>query len=208
VRLRIGDIPLDPAFDPTPPAWTRLREPSVAVLISLAMVLAMLLVLLLGGLWLGAIRPRLPDSASVNLDLRVAAVAILAICVLLLAHELLHALALVGASDGHTVLGFWPSRFLFYAQRLGEVGRIRSVVVGLAPFAVLSLAPFALAPLFPKAVGWLALLSVANGAGSAADLIGVALIILGTPRGAVIRNQGYETWWRPDRQAHRPEARP
>jgi hypothetical protein len=133
---------------------------------------------------------------SVELTLGSLLLAIGGLALLMLAHEGLHALALRGAGAGSTVLGFWPSHFVFYAHRFGEFSRARSVVVGLAPLIALSVVPFALALLAPGMGLWLAVLSVLNAAGASGDVIGVTLVLLGTPRGAALRNQGYATWWR------------
>jgi hypothetical protein len=207
MQLRVGGIPLDTSFEPSAPDWNRLREPSAALLIASATLLAVVLVVVFGGAWLALLRPHIPDSVSLTIDLRVFALFAGGLVFLLVSHELLHAAALAGAGEGDTVLGVWPSHFVFYAHRFGEVGRARSVVVGLAPLVTLTVVPFALASVFPHSAGWLAVVSVANTAGSAADLIGVVLVLLGTPGGAVIRNQGYETWWRPAQQRHQPDSR-
>jgi len=39
-------------------------------------------------------------------------------------------------------------------------------------------------------------LSVVNTLGSAADLIMLLLLVRQVPPGAIIRNQGFATWWR------------
>lgn len=197
MRLHLGGIPLDPDFDPAPPEWNRLREPSAGVVVALALPLSAVLVIAFGAAWLAMLHPRVPDSLSVELTLRQALLAVTGLALLMLAHEGLHALALGGAGPGSTVIGFWPSHFVFYAHRFGQVGRARSVLVGLTPLLVLSVVPLALAPLMPGISLWLAVISVLNAAGASGDLIGVTLVLLGTPPGAALRNQGYATWWRP-----------
>lgn len=197
MQFHVGGIPVDPDFDPSPPVWSRLREPKAGLLVGLATAFAVVLALVFGGAWLAFLHARIPDSLTLSIDLAALALFLGALATLIVVHESLHALALARAGEGSIVIGVWPSHFVFYAHKFGEVGRARSLAVGLAPFALLSVVPFALAPLVHGIAGWLAALSVLNAAGSAGDLIGVALIVIGTPRGAVLRNQGYDTWWRP-----------
>jgi hypothetical protein len=207
LQFHVGGIPVDPSFDPSPPVWSRLREPKAGLFFALATVFAVVLALAFGGVWLALLRPRVPDSLTLNIDLAALALFLGVMAALIVVHEALHAIVLAGAGDGDVVIGVWPSRFVVYAGRFGEVGRARSLAVGLAPFVVLSVLPFALAPLVHGIAGWLAALSVLNAAGSAGDLIGVALIVIGTPRGAIIRNQGYDTWWRPPNQGIEQNAK-
>jgi hypothetical protein len=197
LKLHLGGVPLDPDFDPASPEWDRLREPSASVMLAFALPLSVLLAIAFGSAWLVMLHPPIPDSLSLELSLGPLLLAVAGLALLMLAHEGLHSLALLGAGAGSTVIGFWPSHFVFYVHRFGEVSRARSVLVGLAPLLVLSVVPFAVAPFVPGIGPWLAIISVVNAAGASADLIGLTLVLLGTPRGAVLRNQGYATWWRP-----------
>jgi hypothetical protein len=197
LRLHLGGIPLDPDFHPGPPEWSPLREPSAGVMLTVALPVSLVMVLVFGAAWLAMLRPHVPASLSFELTLGPLLMAVGGLAVLMLAHEGLHALALVGAGEGSTLLGYWPSHFVFFAHRFGEVGRARWVLVGLAPLLVLSVVPFFVALLAPGIGLWLAVISVLNAAGASGDLIGVTLVLLGTPRGAVLRSQGYATWWRP-----------
>jgi hypothetical protein len=165
-------------------------------MLAFALPLSAVLVLSFGAVWLAVLRPSVPDSLSFELTLGPLLLAVGGLALLMLAHEGLHALALIGAGAGSTVIGFWPSHFVFYVHRFGEVSRARSVLVGLAPLLALSVVPFAVALLVPAVGPWLAVVSVLNAAGASGDLIGVALVLIGTPRSAVLRSQGYATWWR------------
>jgi hypothetical protein len=115
----------------------------------------------------------------------------------ILLHEMLHALPLAAAGRSENlVLGFWPRHFAPYVAYTGALPLKTQLLSGALPLAVLSVVPLLVALVVPSAAWWLALLSVLNVLGSAADLIMLLLLFRQVPRDAVIRNQGFSTWWR------------
>jgi len=122
---------------------------------------------------------------------------LLAAVALLLAHELLHAVALLrfGTSSA-TTLGFWPKWMTPYISHKGELPRGRNILVALMPFLVLSIVPLVWGFAFPPAPLWAVALSVLNGIGASADLVAAMLIAVQVPASALVRNRAHETWWR------------
>ncbi len=54
--------------------------------------------------------------------------------------------------------------------------------------------------LLHSAPPWAIALATLNGFGASADLVGAVLILAQVPRSGVVRNRGYETWWRGGRE--------
>ena len=116
--------------------------------------------------------------------------------VLLPVHELSHAVCYPNSPGEDVVIGFSRRLGMFYAGFNGEISRTRSTVVYLFPFLVLSILPFLVALSFDLDSEWLALCSIINAGFSGADLYSAALIISQVPRGASVRNNGWNTYWR------------
>jgi len=111
-------------------------------------------------------------------------------------HESLHALAMPHYGlTRQTLIGVWPTRLLFYAAHMDAMPRNRFLWVFAVPFLVLSLVPLlgcALLQVGPAAV---VVVSVINGACACGDLLGIGMIAWQVPRHALVRNQGWQTWW-------------
>jgi hypothetical protein len=198
VRFRLGPVPDNPAFHPENEGWTRLDEPSFGRLMVLAVPLSVLLTAGMLFAW-GAVA----RAGGMDAEVRVAvtpAVALeylLVFAALVLAHELAHAVSLPqGGRSASTTLGFWPRVLTPYVSHQRELSRKRQIAVALAPFLLLSVVPVAAGFLLSSAPAWLVALSVLNAFSSSGDLIGAGLAVSRIPASAVVRNKGYETWWR------------
>ncbi len=137
------------------------------------------------------------DSFELTISLPGLLAAATAVVGFILLHEALHALPamIAGASSG-VVVGFWPRHLVPYVAYTGSLSREAQLVSGASPFVVLTLLPFVVSLAIPAVAWWMVGLSVLNVLGSAADLIMLWLLMRQVPRGAVIRNQGFTTWWR------------
>lgn len=194
----MGPIPEDTSFDPQADGWVMLHEPPPTRLMLLAVPLGMVLAAGLALLWSTIVTVRPPaDSFSMTITLPGLLAAIAALLAFLLLHELLHALPQVlSGSSEPVVIGFWPRYMAPYVAYLGPLSREAQLVSGVMPLLVLTLLPFAVALVAPAMVPWMAGLSILNVLGSAADLVGLVLIVRQVPPRAILRNQGHVTWWR------------
>lgn len=128
---------------------------------------------------------------------------LLALPLLLVAHELLHALCHPGwGLSSRTTLGVWPARGFFYAHYAGTLTRERLVVVALAPLLALSAAPLATWALFhaqlsPATASDLLIWAVVHSALCGGDLLSVAFLAAFIPAGALIQSKGDRAYWRP-----------
>lgn len=122
---------------------------------------------------------------------------LLAFVVITVVHELIHAVVhpMAGRSS-HTVLGFWPSRILFYAHYDGELSRNRFVAILLMPLFVISIVPLVVAALVGASSGWVAFASSFNALMACVDILGAGLLLFQIPATAIVRNQGWKTYWR------------
>src|SRR5713101_6269353 len=104
MRLHLGPIPDSPAFVPDK-SWHLMHEPTPWVMQLLALPLGIVLSIALAVLWLSLtpLGQAPPPSAAELFGALVAMVP---------AHEALHVAA--HPRTGDSILGFWPSRLLFY----------------------------------------------------------------------------------------------
>jgi hypothetical protein len=112
-------------------------------------------------------------------------------------HELIHTLAhpYNGRSD-NTILGFWPSKMVFYAHYNGVLSRQRFITILVVPFIVISIPPLLLCIFFSIDSFFLMFVSVFNALCSCVDLLGVILLFLQVPSAAVTRNKAWKTYYR------------
>ncbi len=113
-----------------------------------------------------------------------------------LLHELLHAVPvmLTGSRDD-LVIGFWPRHFVPYFATLGAVPRNIQLVSGALPFVSLTLMPLLIATGLSVHGLWSVAISSLNAAACGADLVVFVLYCRQIPATAMVRNQGYSTWW-------------
>jgi hypothetical protein len=210
MRFCLGPIPEDATFDPVADGWTRLREPRPGLVMLVAIPLGILMAGVLALAWSAIVPLEMSGGTfSFTITLPGLLLALLSLAGLIAAHELLHAVpAMVyGTSDG-VVIGFWPRYLAPYVAYLGVVPRRAQLLSGVAPLVVLTALPLVVALILPAAALPMAAVSVANVAGSAADLLMLALLWRQVPTDALVRNNGHATWWR-QRSAERatPDVR-
>ena len=198
MRIRIGPLPVDVAFNPEQNGWQKLKTPSFDIFLLLAIPISVLLTAGVLSLWSLVNRVHgMKDQLNFVLAPRVLLGSLLALVALVLLHELSHALALPGFGlTPATTLGFWPQKFTPYVDYQGELSRDRYTLAGMMPFMLLSILPILVGLLFAWTPLWLVLLSSLNAFFSAGDLIGTLQLVLQTRRSTIIRSQGLDTWWR------------
>jgi hypothetical protein len=164
----------------------------------MALPVSVLLVAALSAAWNVVLRMHgAPSALSGVVTPGVAGLLQLGCAAIILVHEVIHVLALphLGLTDD-AVLGFWPQTLTPYVSYEGETSRGRQIAVGLAPFLALSVAPLLAAAVSGWAPLWVVAVSLLNGLGASADLVGVALVVWQVPRRGRARSKGLATWWR------------
>lgn len=142
------------------------------------------------------------DGFSMTITLPGVLVGTLLLMGFVLLHELLHAVpVMLTSSWDDLVIGFWPRHFTPYFATLGSVPRNVQLVSGVLPLLVLTLLPMLVAAGLAVHSLWLLALSALNAAGCGADLIALALYSRQIPSKAMVRNQGYSTWWKESSEA-------
>src|SRR6185503_13338146 len=102
-----------------------------------------------------------------------------------------------GSGDSaDSVLGFWPSRLLFYAHYVGELTRARFIAILLMPLLIISFVPLVVCAIIGHSSGLLAFSSALNALCACGDIFGVGLLLFQIPSDARVRNQGWRTYWR------------
>jgi hypothetical protein len=186
MRLHIGEIPDSPDFIPDD-TWTPIVEPTPWVMQALSLPVGLALALVLGILWM-TLTPLLhgpPPSAGTSVG---------AILVIVPVHEALH--LLMHPRTGDSIIGFWPSRLLFYTHYHNQLVCRRYLAVLLMPVVVVSLVPLAACALTASASPFLGVMSVGNAVFASSDLFAVALLLAQVPPRAMLRNKGWRVWWK------------
>jgi Putative zincin peptidase len=184
MRVWIGPPPQDPDFRPELQGWTPLKEPSPWAFQLLAAPIGLLTLAALCVAW------GLVASGALSLTFP-----LLALIGVIPIHELVHAAAHPGFGLRRaSILGFWPSRLVFYAHFVDAMPRDRFLLILIMPLLVISVVPLACG-LLSVVPGWVAVASVWNGLLSCGDILGMLLVAAQVPRTAVVRNRGWFTWW-------------
>jgi hypothetical protein len=117
--------------------------------------------------------------------------------ILIPVHELVHLVFHPhSGSSSQSVLGFWPSKCLFYANYLGEMSRSRLITILLAPLLVISFGPLIVCAGMGASSIPLAIASTLNAFFGCVDITGTGLLLFQVPTKAIVRNQGYNTYWK------------
>ena len=187
MRFHVGPPPENPEFDPAAGGWIKLKEPTPWLMQLAAVPIA----LIVGAMLVLAVR-QLGELKDISLG------SLLIILVLMFpVHELIHALLHPGNGCSHdTVLGVWPKKIIFYAHYDSAWSRSRFHAVLLGPFLVLSVVPLSVEAVLRTNLTWIAWLSILNGMASCGDIF-ACFLLFQVPRTAMLRNQGYYTWWQP-----------
>ncbi|GAB1394878.1 hypothetical protein MASR1M60_30420 [Rhodocyclaceae bacterium] len=99
-------------------------------------------------------------------------------------------------SSTPTTYGVIPRSLTCYAHYDASVTRSRVVVILLTPFIGLTFIPLLIATIWPSIALIAVFIAVLNASFSALDLLNARLVLRRTPFGALIRNQGWQSYWR------------
>jgi hypothetical protein len=202
MKLHIGGIPNDPDFDPEAEGWHSFDEPGPwaiqLVTIPIALMVAIFLMVCFN-----AVIPQAIYRSKLLLLVFELWQPFLAIIVLVPLHEFIHALCYPRTGkDDDILIGIWPQKVLVYAFFKGTMTRQRFTFTMITPFLVLSFVPVLIVaashnlPKNPQIMTFLVVLSILNGIASCGDILGVALALWRIPRTAIIRNQGWKSYWK------------
>jgi hypothetical protein len=121
-------------------------------------------------------------------------------------HELAHAwMHPQRGRSAATLFGFWPGKLMLFVHFDGELPRDRFLATLAAPLVLLTVLPWAVCAALRMAPFPVITLTALNAVGACLDLFGFILVASQVDRRAVVRNQGYRTWWRRaggDRRGH------
>jgi hypothetical protein len=186
MRLHIGEIPDSPDFVPDE-SWTVMVEPTPWVMQVVALPVGLTLALALGVLWMVLTPVGHGPAPSVG-------ECVGALLGIVPAHEALH--LVMHPRTGNSIIGFWPSRLLFYTHYHNRLPCRRYLAVLLTPVVVLSFVPLAACALTATASAFLAVASVGNAVFASGDLLAVGLLLAQVPPHATLRNKGWRVWWK------------
>lgn len=186
MRFRVGSIPECPEFV-VDDSWMPLREPTPWMMQLIAVPIGIFVCAIFVLLW-AAIGVS-PESNP--------GITILSVIGMIVIHELLHAAVHPGwGLTQQTLIGFWPAKFLFFAHYTGAMSRNRFLLVLVTPLLVLSVAPLIWSTTSNHKPFWLAFVSCLNALSACGDILGIIIVWWQVPRNAIVRNQGYFTYWK------------
>lgn len=189
MRFHWGSIPEAPGFHPEAGGWKPLREPSPWPAQLLALPIAIGVGLAAAAAW--------PFIAPSGISGGQPWALLAAILLLVPIHELVHVAFHPGfGASPSTVLGVWPAKALLYAHYCDELPRNRFLAILAAPLLFLTVVPMVLCSVLSVAPAAVVVFTVLNGVVTCVDLFGFGLVAAQVPGAAVVRNQGYRTWWR------------
>ncbi|MAE61459.1 MAG: hypothetical protein CMJ49_08905 [Planctomycetaceae bacterium] len=189
MRFKLGPLPANEAFSPLETGWRRSREPGAVWLQVIAVPAAVVLVAVFG-LALGMFT--WSGSIDVNMNLMR-----WGIVIMIPIHELVHAVTTPGwGMSDKTVVGFWARRLLPYAVYTEALTRRQIMWLILMPFVALSVVPAAVQLALGVDSEVLTHLVVINAGLCSGDIPLAFVFWFGTPRGALVRNKGYDSYWK------------
>jgi hypothetical protein len=191
MKFHFGKIPDAVDFSPEKENWTSLKEPTPWLVQLLALPIGLALAALFLHLWVH-LAPAIIHNLSTILNS-----IFIGIPFTIIIHELIHTLAHPqnGRSD-NTILGFWPSKMVFYAHYGGILSKQRFITILVLPFIFISILPLILCIFFSIDSYFLMFVSVFNALCSCVDLLGVIIIFFQVPSAAIMRNKVWKTYYR------------
>jgi hypothetical protein len=194
MRLHFGAIPSSPDF--TPDAfWKPLKTPSPRleklVFLSISIVAAVVVAVL----WL-AITPLQVQDVTSTMSLSGFLVSFAGMVVV---HELLHvAVHPMSGRSPESIMGFDPSpaKGGFYGHYCGEMSRNRFLAILLMPLFIITIVPLLVSAVAQVTSGWVAFISTFNSFCACADILDSGLVLFQIPATAIVRQQGWRTYWR------------
>ena len=199
MNLRWGPVPDNDAFDPESEGYVALWEPSESTFLAASIPVSFVLFVALALAW-DAWWPATGCYLLSPVDL------LLGIVASIVVHEWVHALTLPDQGAGeNTLFGFYWRQMIFYTHYEGAIDRERFLVTLVSPFVMLSIVPLVFCAALGEPSTLLRFISILNGLGSSADILGFFLVLRGIPKNAIVRNKGWKTWWQP---LERPEGQP
>lgn len=197
MRFHVGAIPESLDFHPETDGWNSLREPSPLLFQLWAMPVAVLNMVVLQALWKLLVPPfQATGGPWVGIGL------LLVLLFFIPVHEVIHALAVPSGISEKTIIGAWPQKLLFYAHYDGAMPRNRFLLVFVAPFMVLSVLPVFVAAFIARLLSdgtlpfILHVLVFLNGLAACGDVLAMGMIWKQVPKKALMRNQGWKTYWK------------
>jgi hypothetical protein len=188
MRFIRGPIPEEHDFQPAEQGWNSIREPDPVMMQVIAVpIMLVTAALLFVVVTLGTVVPWRDVLGRF----------VLAFLFIIPVHELIHAFASPGfGMSRRTLVGFWPSKLLFYAHYGGELPRQQFLAILIAPIALLTVLPLLLCVLFEWNTPTVVAAACANGIGAAGDILGIAIVLRQIPRGSIVRNKGWRSYWK------------
>lgn len=186
MRIIKEKFPEEKDFIPEEEGFLPIKEPSQDKMLKIISILAFILMLISLGIYV------LIYGFSEKMLIIVCIISFF----LIVPHELVHAIFFPGSifSD-KVVIGSYIKGGVFYAHYSGEMPKRKFLIVLLAPFTIFTVIPIIIC-LFAPHIEILILLAIINGVSSIGDLIGAFILLKNAPKGSIIRNKGYKTYYK------------
>ena len=190
-------------FEPKREGYTKMKEPPMHALMMIALPVGAVTaaVLFVVAQRLTTVKLGLFNFPSLGLPLAVeiiiwlvAFVAFNAVMIPL--HELLHALMFPEPLKSERVYFGFHNMGAFYAFYTEDLKRWQMLLSMATPFVVLTLTPWVLIVVYNVNLPLLMLAILYHAFTAAGDLIGIYLVLKNTPTNSVLKNKGYDTYYK------------
>lgn len=192
MKLQIGPVPASTDFNPDS-SWKPMQEPTPLSIQLFATPVGVILFIAIGTLWMFLT----PVKDQPFIPMLPVWQVLTTFALLIIVHELIH--AAVHPRSGKyddSVIGFWPSRLLFYAHYHGQLTRNRFAAILAMPTLVISLLPLIFSAVTRSGSHLIALISTWNALFACGDMLGLMLLLYQVPSKAVVRNCAWRTFWK------------
>ena len=189
MKFHIGPVPKPIDFEPDQ-SWTALKEPSVMKKQLISFPMGIIMAIIVHQIWIHLTPFKILEISSIPKYF-------LTLLETLVIHETFHLIAhpnLGLSSKSHVVI--WLSKLMTYTYYDGGIKRNRFILIQLLPLIAISLiAPFVCVVL-QFYTPWLFIVSVVNALSACVDLYYSLMILNQVPRGAIVKNHGWRTYWK------------
>lgn len=182
-----SEMPLSEEFDPTQGNWIKAKEPSQDKYLLYSVPIAIITCVIM---WIVGITLFKQSRVFSFIYFIISFILIIPI------HETIHALVFPESiKSDNVIFGMWLEKGIFYAYYEGEMSKKRFILCLLMPLMILSVLPIILMYF----LGWNKFVfnfAQLNAFLSCGDILGFFIMAFNLPKGVIVRNKGWETYYR------------
>jgi hypothetical protein len=199
MKFVYGNIPENNDFHPEMEGWRGIKEPN-PILLQIIAIPVLLIIIIIWGLILlywSYINSINPEEFLLAINLVTVLEFLFILVISIPVHEFLHAIFHPGwGLSSETMIGLWLEKGIFYAHYNGTISRNRFIVVFIMPLFLMGIVPLILLFVSPSLFPTFAIISFCGVLLAVGDIIGAVIIVFQIPRLSMVRNKGWNSFWK------------